>query len=626
MADELQTRFKRLTFRTLSSYLAVCHHQNLSAAAEHLGLAKSAVSEACSLMESVLGVPLFERHAHGMLPNEHGELVAQYAWFVGNLAQYAQRATGQSAHELGYLTVKIPARFWGAGVNSALMQAIEACAQLHPQVLIWPELLGQSNIDESLGHVEAGLSWAEHHWRPSWPQVGRVRLSLRDVGDLPDEHEALLQQPWFVLSPAGSGWPAVVGLAQLKTCKLILPRMPWPMLQQIANYCLREHLSFEHSSDNLATILSQKNQPDVRVLYNGVLLDDKDAPHWHRSRLNEPLHIVLASKSRGTHPIVHDFKAALLHAWAQRESAPPPNEVRTRLKQWRYWGEILRKGSISAAANGLFVSQSALSVQLQQFEQGLNTRLIERKTGTRRLHLTPAGEVVRQIHSGLMDVLHMVGQYAQQQHLQQGRRLILGVLPSIDAHSRLVELIVHRASTWLRRYPQVQLEIVEERHVYLMHALRNQAIHFAVTEVDAPWVRQVEIGESEAMGLVIATSLLPANCPAEMDWQALNGLPLVLPRQGSGMRTLIDSHCLSLGITLQPCVESDSLNINRAWIAQGRYGSILPRSAVASLLESGDLRFIPLQPSLSRVLRLAYLGHRVLSPIEAGLLAYLTGL
>lgn len=622
--QEILPRLNRLEFRALASYGAVCQHQNLSVAAEHLGLAKSAVSEACSAVESVFGLPLFERHAHGMYANEHGQLIAQYALFIQNLEQYAVRVAGQSVHALGYLTVKIPARFWGAGVNSALMQAIAACAKLHPDVLIWPELLGQSNIDETLGHVETGLSWAEHSWRPSWPQVGRVRLSLRDEGDMPSEHEGLFGAPWFVLSPHGSGLPERIGLAQLQSSKLILPRMPWPMLQQIANYCLREHLSFEHSPDNLATILTQQSRGDTRVLFNGLLMTAHDTGDWQRSELDVPLNMICTIKSRGTHPLVHDFKIALQTAWARREQPAPSWQPHSSLKQWRYFGEILEKGSISAAGRSLFLSQSALSLQLKQFERGLQTSLIERKLGSRRLLLSDAGEAIRQIHHGLSDLLNVVGQYAQQQRLSHGQHLILGVLPSIDESSQLVDLIVHRASAWLSRYPQVRLEIVEERHHYLMHALRNQALHFAITEADSPWVRQVAVGEAEEMGLVVATRLLPAGWVEPMDWPSLNALPLVLPRRGSGMRTLIDSHCLSLGITLQPAIESDSLNINRAWIAQGQYGSILPKSAVASLLQQDDLQFIRLAPSLSRVLRLAYLGHRMLTPLEEGLLAYLT--
>ena len=93
---DILPRLNRLEFRALASYGAVCQYQNLSVAAERLGLAKSAVSEACSAVESVFGLPLFERHTHGMYANEHGQLIAQYALFIQNLEQYAVRVAGQS--------------------------------------------------------------------------------------------------------------------------------------------------------------------------------------------------------------------------------------------------------------------------------------------------------------------------------------------------------------------------------------------------------------------------------------------------------------------------------------------------------------------------------------------------
>ena len=95
--------------------------------------------------------------------------------------------------------------------------------------------------------------------------------------------------------------------------------------------------------------------------------------------------------------------------------------------------------------------------------------------------------------------------------------------------------------------------------------------------------------------------------------------PLVLPGKNVGIRYLIDRHCRAQNLTLLPDIESDSLNLNSRWVAQGRYATILPASAMHSLIERGQAQFIPLTPPLERQL---HLRHRQPGADEARLLAH----
>ena len=69
------------------------------------------------------------------------------------------------------------------------------------------------------------------------------------------------------------------------------------------------------------------------------------------------------------------------------------------LKQLRYFQSVVRLSSFSAAAEENFISQSAISQQIQALERELGFRLLERELGFRLLErknrsfsLTPAGE------------------------------------------------------------------------------------------------------------------------------------------------------------------------------------------------------------------------------------------
>lgn len=60
------------------------------------------------------------------------------------------------------------------------------------------------------------------------------------------------------------------------------------------------------------------------------------------------------------------------------------------LKQIRYFQAVVRCGSFTEAAEECYISQSAISQQIQALEQELGVKLLERKN--RRFSLTPAGE------------------------------------------------------------------------------------------------------------------------------------------------------------------------------------------------------------------------------------------
>lgn len=60
------------------------------------------------------------------------------------------------------------------------------------------------------------------------------------------------------------------------------------------------------------------------------------------------------------------------------------------LKQVRYFQAVVRCGSFTEAAEECFISQSAISQQIQALEQELGVQLLERKN--RKFTLTPAGE------------------------------------------------------------------------------------------------------------------------------------------------------------------------------------------------------------------------------------------
>jgi LysR family cyn operon transcriptional activator len=124
------------------------------------------------------------------------------------------------------------------------------------------------------------------------------------------------------------------------------------------------------------------------------------------------------------------------------------------LRQLRYLIAIAEAGNFTRAAETVFVSQSALSQQIQTMEQEIGTLLLDRsKTGVR---LTAAGEILchharqmlRELNEAKVAIEELEG-------LKRGE-LRIGVVQTVNAY-----LMPAIATTFNGHYPDVKLSIEE---------------------------------------------------------------------------------------------------------------------------------------------------------------------
>ncbi|QZP20341.1 LysR family transcriptional regulator [Pseudomonas sp. DR208] len=124
-------------------------------------------------------------------------------------------------------------------------------------------------------------------------------------------------------------------------------------------------------------------------------------------------------------------------------------------RQLRYFVEIADSGSFSAAAERLFVAQSALSRQIKELETQLKTPLFERTA--RQPRLTAAGEAFYPRARNLLSELLKASELATQ--VGNGE---LGTLRL--SHSSTVPMsgpVLQGISAWLERCPGVSMDIVK---------------------------------------------------------------------------------------------------------------------------------------------------------------------
>ena len=124
--------------------------------------------------------------------------------------------------------------------------------------------------------------------------------------------------------------------------------------------------------------------------------------------------------------------------------------MRPTLDQLRYLVALAEEGSFTRAAERVYLTQPALSVQIRKLEEALGTRLFDRKKGT----LTEAGRVaVAQARKVLEEVERLRLLVQGEAACFQGP-FLLGVIPTLAPY-----LLPRLLPELKARYPRLSLSV-----------------------------------------------------------------------------------------------------------------------------------------------------------------------
>ncbi|WP_455922395.1 LysR family transcriptional regulator [Pseudomonas putida] len=143
------------------------------------------------------------------------------------------------------------------------------------------------------------------------------------------------------------------------------------------------------------------------------------------------------------------------------------------LRQIRHFIAVAETGSISAAAQAVFISQSTLTLAIQQLEQEIGVSLFNRHA--KGMTLTHQGhQFLRQAHL-ILATVDNAKRSLQQSTDQVAGQLIIGVT-SLVAGYYLADLLTR----FQRAYPNVELRVMEDERPYIEHLLVSGEIDVGV--------------------------------------------------------------------------------------------------------------------------------------------------
>jgi DNA-binding transcriptional LysR family regulator len=255
------------------------------------------------------------------------------------------------------------------------------------------------------------------------------------------------------------------------------------------------------------------------------------------------------------------------------------------LRQLKYFLSVVQLGSVGAAADANFVTQPAVTLQVQKLEEEVGEKLL-RRVG-RRLEPTQAGRLLAEHAEAILRGLR-----AAQSALTGLKGLESGFLRmgNIDAASVYVLPGVYRS--FHHRYPGVKIEIIVGDTTHLLEALRRGEVELAST------VLPVDRGEFEVLPIYRDEMVLVAH-PKHVLARRKNvtlrdvvdvGLIAYPPR--SVTRRQIERVFAERNLTLNASMEIASPEAIKRLTQAGLGASVLPRPVVAPEIRRGTLQAV----------------------------------
>lgn len=281
------------------------------------------------------------------------------------------------------------------------------------------------------------------------------------------------------------------------------------------------------------------------------------------------------------------------------------------LDQLHTFLEIVRLKSFSKAAQTCFRTQPAISAQVRQLEQELNTRLFER-LGT-RIALTPAGKIFAEYSEQILDLRRRA-----QESIQELERVPRGELIIAANEATCIYVLPEVFSEYKRQFPNVQLHVDRSYGSRVLQAVQDNLADFGITQlpVDAKKCQIVKIHSDEIRLLV------PVDHPLATKRQVLAAdmaaFPLLLPKAGT-TRAKLNSWLEAVEEQLQVSMELDSTEMIKRFVMAGLGISFLAASHCREEVAAGKLVTLSLGPEpMIRRLGLIYRKDKALSRAALG--------
>lgn len=276
---------------------------------------------------------------------------------------------------------------------------------------------------------------------------------------------------------------------------------------------------------------------------------------------------------------------------------------------------VIQRGSFSAAADVLGISQPAVSLQIRQLEQFLQTRLVER-TG-RGIKATAAGQALlvhgERIEQAVDETLRSVSAFNHD---------VSGTITLGTGATACIHLLPPLLQQLRSDYPLLRVGVTTGNTLDIVRAIEENRLDMGLVTLPVTG-RALDVMPVMEEEFVFIASQAQQAMYTDLRPDALHTLPLIAFESGSGTRALIDGWFEASGLTVAPAMQLGSIEAIKRMVRSGLGYSIVPKMAVEQKADREGLCVSSLSPVLQRQLAVVMRQDKILSKGISGIIRIL---
>lgn len=268
------------------------------------------------------------------------------------------------------------------------------------------------------------------------------------------------------------------------------------------------------------------------------------------------------------------------------------------LELYKVFYTVARNGSLTKAAEELFISQPAVSQAIRQLEGQLGLKLFNR--GHSGMELTAQGGelIVDDVEKALRLLSGVEDKVSKLRHSAQGT-LRIGASETIFQYC-----IADRLVEYHKLYPDVKFELTSDISPKIIEYLKTDRCDVGFLTLPFDVDESVDISDT----VMLLNDVFIAGEPykdlkgKKMSAWELQKYPLLLMEPNTVFRTSFDQYANNLGLQLQPTIEVDSWGFMKKLVADGMGIGCIPREYAQNRMQQGlyfELDVEPLLPARS---------------------------
>ncbi|MEK3884425.1 selenium metabolism-associated LysR family transcriptional regulator [Paenibacillus sp. PL2-23] len=254
---------------------------------------------------------------------------------------------------------------------------------------------------------------------------------------------------------------------------------------------------------------------------------------------------------------------------------------------------VAERGSFSAAAQALHMTQPAVTMQVQSLEDYFGTKLLQRST--KRIDLTEAGRALMPYAKSSIELIRDTDQAMSTFTKQLKGRLQLGSSLTIGEY-----ILPRLLGPFGQEYPHITISMKVMNTAQIMEEILNHQLNFGLIEapVNHPDMHMEAVMSDELM-LVVPKGHPLADQPAVTLEEALQ-YPFVLREQGSGTRLVMEEQLKKKNMdpaSLNVVMELGSTGAIKSAVEAGLGISFLSSSSVKHEVALGLIKLVKITDS-----------------------------